>query len=195
MEKRNKKGLVIFGALALSAILTVGIFTLNQNPKLEESPQDNGDIIQIINDVTPGGIDETPKEAAIPDITPSVITPAETEKTDNIIQLTVMPEKPEPPELPDTAYQGEPADEATVEDVEIYEALDPVLKNPDVKPDITIAPVEPAKPQENTPQSGDTNASGQIYIPGFGWVKNEGGGGQGSVSYVDESKLDIIIGN
>jgi len=32
------------------------------------------------------------------------------------------------------------------------------------------------QPETSAPQSGDTNSSGQIYIPGFGWVENEGGG-------------------
>lgn len=29
-------------------------------------------------------------------------------------------------------------------------------------------------PQGKTPQAGDKNDKGQIYIPGFGWVKDEG---------------------
>lgn len=33
----------------------------------------------------------------------------------------------------------------------------------------------PAVP-DTTPKSGDTNNKGEIYVPGFGWIPNEGGG-------------------
>lgn len=37
------------------------------------------------------------------------------------------------------------------------------------------------KPQPQTaPKGGETNSKGQIYLPGFGWVDNQGGGGQGT---------------
>lgn len=41
-------------------------------------------------------------------------------------------------------------------------------------------PEEPVVP-EGTPQAGDTSG-GQIYIPGFGWVENQGGGASGSTA-------------
>ena len=33
----------------------------------------------------------------------------------------------------------------------------------------------PAQPESSVPQSGDTQ-DGKIYIPGFGWIEDEGGG-------------------
>lgn len=37
------------------------------------------------------------------------------------------------------------------------------------------------KPQtQEAPKGGEANSKGQIYLPGFGWVDNEGGGGQGT---------------
>lgn len=41
-------------------------------------------------------------------------------------------------------------------------------------------PEEPVVP-EGTPQAGDTSG-GQIYIPGFGWVDNQGGGASGIIA-------------
>ena len=60
-----------------------------------------------------------------------------------------------------------------------------VLADPTQKPDGTPAEI-PAEttgtgaaaspePEVSEPQAGDTN-EGQIYIPGFGWVEDEGGG-------------------
>jgi len=36
------------------------------------------------------------------------------------------------------------------------------------------------QPETSTPQSGDTNSSGAIYVPGFGWVENSGENSQGT---------------
>ena len=50
----------------------------------------------------------------------------------------------------------------------------------------------PADPDE--PQAGDTSG-GQIYIPGFGWVENHGGGGSGTVAddmYENGNKIGIM---
>jgi len=189
MEKKNKKGLVILGLLALCVILTAGIFAIGQNPKSVDSLQNTGDIVK---DVTPGGINETPTDtAAVSVITPNVILPTEIPAdsgTDNVIPLTVMPEKPEPPELPDTAYKGEPAEEATPEEVEAHEALDPALKNPDVAPNITPPPTPTARPQDNTPQGGSTNEKGEVYVSGFGWIAPSTPQGQQSGSDGDWDK-------
>ena len=60
-----------------------------------------------------------------------------------------------------------------------------VLANPTHKPDGTPAEIPDEttgtgaaaspEPEVSEPQAGDTN-DGQIYIPGFGWVEDEGGG-------------------
>lgn len=69
-----------------------------------------------------------------------------------------------------------------------------VLHDPTRKPDGEIVegepvaeeheegtrPEEPVVP-EGTPQAGDTSG-GQIYIPGFGWVENQGGGASGTTA-------------
>jgi len=39
----------------------------------------------------------------------------------------------------------------------------------------------PITETNNEPQGGDKK-DGQIYLPGFGWVKDEGGGGEGTVA-------------
>lgn len=71
------------------------------------------------------------------------------------------------------------------------------LTNPDQKPNgekVTEQdkPVEHDKVetpsetqiQDEQPQSGDKK-NGQIYVPGFGWIKDEGGGGEATVGKSD----------
>jgi hypothetical protein len=189
--KKNRKGLVIVGLIALCAVLTAGLFTLGQSPKGIDAPIDTGGAHA---GVAPGGITDTPAVTVTPTapvVNPIGITPSEstgtsqnstnqggTDQNNTDIPLTVIEDRPEPPELPDTAFVWEQDEEVTPEDVEAYEALDPALKNPDVRPDITPAPVQPTPtpqtPNSSTPQHGDRNANGEVYVPGFGWIKDGG---------------------
>lgn len=82
-----------------------------------------------------------------------------------------------------------------------------VLENPEVKPngetvagtveavehDNVVRPSEPPT-QAGEPQPGDTK-NGQIYVPGFGWVEDHGGGGSGTVAedmYENGNKIGIM---
>lgn len=54
-------------------------------------------------------------------------------------------------------------------------------------------PAEP-EPDPGQPQAGDTSGN-QIYVPGFGWVENHGGGGSGTVAedmYENGNKIGIM---
>jgi|GEM_PF-1016455 len=70
---------------------------------------------------------------------------------------------------PKTAAEATPpATEAPAEDEhDISNAADTNIM-PDNRPIPAVT--------EDIPKSGDTNDNGEIYIPGFGWVENEGGG-------------------
>ena len=181
----NNKRLAVLGLLTLCVTLAAVVFMLGQSPKGEDvlPDTDNPGI-----EVTPGGIDGSIASVDVPapTVNPGAIIPQDstgTGQNGNDIPLTVIPDKPEPPKLPDTAPQDKEMDGET------WDSLDPALKDPDVKPDMTPAPPEPQKPDGETPNSGDTNDNGQIYIPGFGWVENEGGGqGQPSGSDGDWDK-------
>ena len=172
----KKKGLLIFGLSVICVALAVGVFMLGRPPKGEDELYDMGDIYA---DVTVTDISEDVAET--PDINPSDIESDEllNDEDGDDIMLTVIPEEPAPPELPDTAHR----DDENPDPEEI--PTDIALTNPDKKPDVTPPPVEPDKPKSDEPKSGDTNDNGEIYIPGFGWVKNEGGG-----TIVEPGQLD-----
>jgi len=184
--KNNKKGLVIFGLAALCVILTAGVFLLSQSPKGTDDPNDAGGIVQ---NVTPSNIvgDADLKDPTIePDPIPLTDEP-NTEQKSNDIELTVIDDKPDPPDPPDTAHKDK-------EDEPQEKVTDPALTDPNKKPDSDPKPAETTKPKETTPNAGDKK-DGKVYIPGFGWVDDEGGGGEGKDSYVDEGKIDNIIGH
>ena len=77
-------------------------------------------------------------------------------------------------ELPNTEHNT-PPDPPKIED-------EMPLTNTDTEPTHTPEQVQPNKPTaSNTPKHGDTK-DGMIYINGFGWVKDEGGGGRGETA-------------
>lgn len=51
------------------------------------------------------------------------------------------------------------------------------ITNKNKKPTYTEQEV---KPQQSQPNNGEKNEKGQIYVKGFGWIKDEGGGGKGT---------------
>lgn len=107
--------------------------------------------------------------------------PADTGSTDSTgTEQTIAPDpiKPQPPEKPDTAVDTSKPHDPPKDDT---------LTNPDKKPD--SKPVPPPEVKPETPQVGE----GEIYIPGFGGVTNEGGGGSGEQTGSD-GDWDKIIG-
>lgn len=76
-------------------------------------------------------------------------------------------------------------------DVKKPEVPEEALKNPDQQPGEN-APGETTGQEE--PQADDTDG-GQIFIPGFGWVENEGGGSSGTVAqdmYENGNKIGVM---
>ena len=185
--RKNVKGFAIIGLLALCVILVAGVFMLGKTPMGEDAMVN---VDEPAKEAIPGAIADPPA-VTVPEAKPVVVPPQSPDAAEQggiDIPLTVIEEKPEPPELPDTAHRDDGLDEPPT---------DPALTNPDVKPDIAPAPVEPTRPKDPAPQGGDKNGNGEVFIPGFGWVKDEGGGGQGQQSQLDpdHSDFDKIIGH
>ena len=115
--------------------------------------------------------------------------------------MTVVPEKPAPPELPESVYRSPREGEATLANVEAHKALDPTLTNPNVKPDGTpVTPplshesVERKNPQDDRHLWGTINEHGELYAPGFGWLPYTGPNNV-TKSGSSEEGWDIIIGS
>ncbi|MNN77484.1 hypothetical protein D3C81_1939510 [compost metagenome] len=54
-------------------------------------------------------------------------------------------------------------------------------QSPAAPPEYDKKETEPNKQTASTPKAGDKNKKGQVYVPGFGWVEDKGGGSQGTV--------------
>lgn len=98
--------------------------------------------------------------------------PAQTDQTAQSIQPE--PTKPEPPSKEALTDPTQRPDGTKVEEPPI-----PVDHN-------AVEPPRETEPAPGEPQAGDTSGS-QIYVPGFGWVENHGGGGSGT--YADRKSV------
>lgn len=161
----------------------------------------------------PAGEDTLPEESSA--VTEIVVDPGEVqiEESDSAADLVIKPETGT--ETEETAY---PVDSRPAQTDQTEQSIQPdvtkpeepsedVLTDPTQMPDGTkvetpstpvehedvVMPTEPT-PTPGEPQAGDTQ-NGQIYVPGFGWVENHGGGGSGTTlddMYENGNKIGIM---
>ena len=163
----------------------------------------------------PAGEDTLPEESSA--VTEIVVDPGEVqiEESDSAADLVIKPETGTETEPEETAY---PVDSRPAQTDQTEQSIQPdvtkpeepsedVLTDPTQMPDGTkvetpptpvghehvVMPTEPT-PTPGEPQAGDTQ-NGQIYVPGFGWVENHGGGGSGTTlddMYENGNKIGIM---
>ncbi len=167
MKEKTKKMLILSGSAAVCAALVCVIssqFAKNEQPiETASLPQQKTPAVTV-------AISTTAKPETEPVVIEETIIPTEEifdaetlelpENVQKIDQSFSEPELPEP-EPPAPVITDEAA-----------------LTNPEQPPEYEPAHTAPADTTtpNNTPQHGDKQ-NGMIYINGFGWVADEGGGG------------------
>lgn len=149
-ESKNNKKLLAIGLAALCVCLVVGLFYYlgGMGGKLS-GPE----------------VIDTPQQdnpASVAEITPPESVPA-TIPAPSEVQTPQADEagRSDRPKSPEEAVPPEPPQVENEDD----------LKNPEQPPEYTP---EQTQPSANTPQGGDTNGNGQVWVPGFGWVTPSG---------------------
>lgn len=130
---------------------------------------------------------------------PDITLPPEKESSQSTEAKPPVDSRPAQTDQPEQSIQPEvKKPEAPSE-----EALhDPTTKPDGTKVDTPPEPVEheaveqpeELPPEPNEPQGGDTE-NGKIYIPGFGWVEDHGGGSSGTTAddmYENGNKIGIM---
>jgi hypothetical protein len=184
INDKTKKRLIITGCLALCVVLVALIGQQFQSPKpVDDSlpPQSSG-----VSDVTinPNASDNTENEKKV------IVTPPDTIKSANT----------------DNGAVSTGTEQTIQGDATKPEYTEEQLKDPTQKPDgekVTEPPksvdhdkVEKPKDtpkNDSQPQGGETK-DGKIYVPGFGWITDNGGGGQGTVGESD-GDINKQVGN
>lgn len=126
----------------------------------------------------------------VPEVTPSPIVSSEQPSSSPIVVPEISPQAT-PSEIPIL----QPEKEVTKIEVPISkpkatskptEPPKPKVKEPEKVKSSAAPPkyeekqTEPNKETATTPKAGDKNDKGQVYVPGFGWVNDQGGGSQGT---------------
>ncbi len=180
LKSRQKKWMMIAGGAVICIALAAAI-----GSQFKKQPR-AGDVI------LPG--ETEPSQIILADLPPKAdVKPTEQEKVEELV-IHMENGNMETMEgiLPSQTDQEE---QKLQEEVIKPETLpEEVLHDPARKPDgetVEGAPeavpheegTRPEEPvvAEGTPQAGDTSG-GKIYIPGFGWVENQGGGASGTTA-------------
>lgn len=115
---------------------------------------------------------------------------ADSSGTDQTIQANpVKPEAPSKPESPDGTTDL--PDDHSAQDVPEAE------RKTEDEPAPTYSEQPTSKPTESEPAAGSTNAAGQVYVPGFGYVDNSGENDGGTLNdmYENGNKIGIMGGD
>lgn len=181
MTMKTKRGLAVGGGTILCAALAVLIATrftpepeavTPSTPEVSSEPAISVEISTAKREETkPIEIQKPEASTAINSDNTSVESDPDKESEDFIADGGIEIEQ----NFPEPEKDNEPPAPPVIEAEEM-------LTNPDKEP--TYEP-EQVKPQQttsetpsDTPKHGDTK-DGMIYINGFGWIKDEGGGGIG----------------
>ena len=168
MSDKTKKTLTVVGLAALCVVLVIGI-----SKSLYKEPEQTVAMGTEVEEVTEVIVETESTQQAVEEDTeevPALIieTEVQTELEEGTQELQPEAEKTEE-EKPETPPETEPKEE-------------------------NEQPTEPTPPANDTPSNGDTQ-DGMIYIEGFGWIENEGGGGSGTVDedmYETGNKVGIM---
>lgn len=185
MTMKTKRNLAVGGGTVLCAVLAILIAARFAHEPEAAVPDASGtssaptisvEISTAKHEETkPIEIEKPAESIIIPDNSTPVESDPEKEATDFIKDggIEINQDLPEPEKV-ESAPQNEPPEPPRIED-------EGMLTNPNKEPTYESEQTE-VKPQletiSDTPKHGDTQ-DGMIYINGFGWVKDEGGGGIG----------------
>lgn len=184
MNPKMKKWLTVAGCLTLCVVLVVLIGQQFKPPK----PADDALLSQ---------------SSGVSDVTIDPKAPDSSEKEN---EVTVTPPDTTQPTSSDNGAVSSGVEQTIQGDVSKPEYTEEQLKDPTQKPngEKVTEPPKPVdhdkveKPQDtpkndSQPQGGETK-DGKIYVPGFGWITDNGGGGQGTT--VDgDGDINKQVGN
>lgn len=191
MKDKTKKWLVTAGLAVVCIGLVFGISRVLYREPVQEVPIGEKDTGETEITVDIGKTENIQAEEAadtektgtgktlVTEIDTSIHTAGDKEQ-----ELQPEPEKTEKekPDGPPAASEGDGTEEKT------EPSADGTPKETEKKPS------EEKIPKENAPSHGDTK-DGMIYIDGFGWIPNEGGGGSGITAedmYENGNKIGIM---
>lgn len=180
MKEKTKRGLIIGGATAVCAAM---VYVIGMQFTKDDEPIQTAKLPEQTTPAVTVAISTTARTESEPievedENTPPEINEDITEETVEIPEDAEVIQQDFPEQTTTAATTPPPPPEITDE---------AVLTNPDVTPEYT--PEQTTVADTSDEQSADTpkhgeKKDGKIYINGFGWVTDNGGGGQ--AEYADD---------
>ncbi|PYG86802.1 hypothetical protein LY28_02829 [Ruminiclostridium sufflavum DSM 19573] len=170
INDKTKKRLIIAGGLIVSIMLIIMIAAQFKKEPVKEVSVSSPSAALVSTDtvtVTPAEASKTQKDIVVQDSKVAETTKSKTQAPNTAIssgtKQTIQPDPVKP-----TAPTEKP------------KSTD---KTSDEKPTVTGKPKTTVKDNtiSKTEPKGGEKKDGEIYVPGFGWVKDNGGGSQGEV--------------
>lgn len=180
LSAKTQKRLIVVGLAAICVVLAVAVFSFvrgsGENDKSNVAVNDISNNVTV-NDIKADDKSETETKVSIPDI-----KEAPTGGTENLASgnenVVLDISKKQDVEVPITEQQKKPSEpeKPVVKD-------DAALKKSDTPP-VYDKEQTTVEKKSSEPKSGDKK-DGKVYIPGFGWVVDEGGGSKGKIGKSD----------
>ena len=179
MKDSTKKRLIIAGLAAVCVLLIFGISKVLYKEPVQTLPEESKptEELELVVDTEETG--QVQDESESTEETKELVIDVETE---NNVESGEQEIQPDPKKTEDEKPEEPPA---LTEDADTTEPTTPPAYE---------EPEDTTPPADDTPSHGDTK-DGMIYIDGFGWVPNEGGGGSGSNAddmYENGNKVGIM---
>ena len=193
LTEKTKRYLAIGGGAVICIGLVAAIsLQFGKMPAGEDTlPEESSAVTEIV--VDPGEVQIEESDSAA-DLVIKPETGTETEETAYPVDSRpAQTDQPEQSIQPDVTKPEEPSEDVLTDPTQMPDGTKVETPPTPVGHDEVVTPTEP-EPVPGEPQAGDTQ-NGQIYIPGFGWVQNNGGGGSGTVAedmYENGNKIGIM---
>lgn len=178
LSVKTQKMLLVSGLAAICVVLAVAVFSfIGGNSEKEKINIAENDISNnvIVDDIKADDKVETENEVevSVPEITEPPTGGTESQASGNE-SIVLDIDKQQDVEVPIAETPQKPAEpeKPVVKDEE-------AVKNPDTPP-VYDKEQTTVETKSSEPKSGDKK-DGNVYIPGFGWVVDEGGGGKGEI--------------
>jgi len=169
LTDKAKKRLTLAGLGVVCVVLVILIATqFKTDAPKAVSVHHSSTVSDTVNPSTPSAGPTNTQEVNAQPIDPNV-TPASSTDTGHSAgtEQSIQAEVTKPPEPPQEAK----TDPSKTPDGQKVDAVTPVEHDKVTKPENNTS--------SSTPKAGDKK-DGKIYVPGFGWIEDNGGGGSGT---------------
>lgn len=194
MTEKTKRNLAIGGGavICIALIAAIGL-QFGKAPAGEDVlPVDTPPASEVVVDPGEAATGKTEEKELVIE-TGSKETEPETDSTKPVDIRPAQTDQSEQSIQPEVTKPAEPEETVKTDPTQKPDGTKVETPPEPVEHDEVVAPSEPEPPADE-PQAGDTQ-NGQIYIPGFGWTENHGGGGSGTTAddmYENGNKIGIM---